>query len=181
MEGTNKWFSIMSILCRIQFVWRWSQLSYTCIQSICLALLEMFQASTLIICKNVRACHYCLYPRQRSEPGQKSSHRRSGRPINSKQGRDRRYPTVQPYGTNNSSVFPPMLNVNPQLGLCNGNSVDKSVIKHHHDETPASLPGVWSRGQDTIRGTFGNLCQLWTENILLMRSDNVSSTVSIAQ
>ena len=145
------------------------------------ALLEMFQASTIIICKNVRACHYCLYPRQRSEPGQKSSHRRSGRPINSKQGRDRRYPTVQPYGTNNSSVFPPMLNVNPQLGLCNGNSVDKSVIKHHHDETPASLPGVWSRGQDTIRGTFGNLCQLWTENILLMRSDNVSSTVSIAQ
>ena len=42
------------------------------------ALLEMFQASTIIICKNVKACHYCLYPRQRSEPGQKSSHRRSG-------------------------------------------------------------------------------------------------------
>ena len=80
-----------------------------------------------------------FYPRQRSEPGQKSSHRRSGRPINSKA---RRYSRLQSAIWHNS-VFPLILNVKTQLGLCNslynGNSVDKSVLKHHDAEAPASL------------------------------------------
>ena len=116
-------------------------------------LLEMFQASTLIICKNVRACHYCLYPRQRSEPGQKSSHRRSGRPINSKA---RRYSRLQSAIWHNS-VFPLILNVKTQLGLCNslynGNSVDKSVLKHHDAEAPASLKS----GAEVRTPTWGHL------------------------
>ena len=150
--------------------------------------LEMFQASPIIICRNVKACHYCLYPRQRSEPGQKSSHRRSGRPINSKQGKARRYSRLES-AIWHYSVFAHILNVTTQLGLCssrcnslyNGNSVDKSVLKHHDDEAPASLK---SGAEVRIRTPTGGH-QPTSANIEVKRIINeirsCSCTASIAQ